>query len=172
MADFKHHRYVRADVYTGSRRALIAAGIAKSEWFPCEPQLDKFGRTRRTFQVDDRTRICQYGPAGDRWAVHLETSPAERAARGKEERRLRAIEEQQKAESIRRRPLASPVSRDSLSDTELHHVRLLRSLTDRRRTIVLELANDLMYYEATEEESVAPSNRTYLQLVVDNERAR
>ena len=37
----------------GSKAALLAAGLARSEWFPAGDERDKFGRRKRTFYISE-----------------------------------------------------------------------------------------------------------------------
>lgn len=69
----RHQQLSWGDIYEGDQAALIEAGVAKADWFPVEPQFDKWGRTRRTFKVESEGRsvsLCQRG-TGDYWGIRV-----------------------------------------------------------------------------------------------------
>lgn len=67
----KHKRYHWGDLYSGSRTALIEAGVAAKGWFPAKPVLDNRGRKQRSFDIGDtgHIRIHQHDGARDHWSV-------------------------------------------------------------------------------------------------------
>lgn len=79
----RHQQLSWGDIYEGDQAALIEAGVAKADWFPVEPQFDKWGRTRRTFKVESEGRsvsLCQRG-TGDYWGIRVYLRDGERRER-------------------------------------------------------------------------------------------
>lgn len=176
------------DRYIGTKEALIAAGLARAEWFPVSrPMIDRRGK-KRTFEiVSDLSRQCERGPTAliggggwrhvqlqalqnGRWELNIPLSN-EAIARREAARMARHKEKATTDEEKFQRALHAlpPVSSGSLSDTELHHIRVLRGLNDRRWSTVLDLAEGLLVCEGNDGD-VTPPKVARLQLVVDNDR--
>jgi hypothetical protein len=97
-AGVKRWKCTGSDEYTGSREALLAAGHARAEWFPAGAQLDRRGRTRRTFSVPG-----PFGPVvlterrNGQWRVEVPVSRDEC-----ERRRAEWVAQRQREQKLRK----------------------------------------------------------------------
>lgn len=165
------------DSYIGSKEALVAAGVAREEWFPSAPQPGRRGYTKRAFKIqtqhgaarlDDRLR--------GRWELCIPIADAESAQRRAERERAHDLEtaEQQQREQAAiaarwdRLELA-PLS-GNITEAEKRHLRILRTLSDDAMAYILDVASRLVVSDTemeTRGDDASP-RRACLRLVVDN----
>jgi hypothetical protein len=104
----KHEALLWCDCYTGKKEALIAAGVAKVEWFPAGVVRDKRGRMRHTFDFEieglGQVKLRQVEPSYREWSLYLPISEEEEEKRLKDhkakgEARRREWEANEEAEA-------------------------------------------------------------------------
>src|SRR5258708_20226487 len=99
----KHEQWMWCDTYSGSKAALIAAGLAKPEWFPTSPQ-SPGGRRRgvkrkfkfplphslkREAKIRGRTSDIELiDRVKGTWELHIPVSDEEEAKRRARHKRL------------------------------------------------------------------------------------
>jgi hypothetical protein len=175
------------DCYTGTKEQLVAAGICLPDWFPETLAKHKRGQKRTYYRVQLVQRSDTTGAWY--WVVKIWTSDAERKRRedelkrqwGEDRRRVderreredqerRAQEAQEAAEIRRTITLAPPVTAASLTEAELRHIRILRTVGADLREHFLDLAEVSLVGEAKRGKLAWPqSGRPTLQIVVDNQ---
>ena len=81
MKNVRHIICWYGDIFEGAQASLIDAKLAMPEWFPTEPQFDKWGRRRRTFNFQDQRGEIKLAQVGDRdsWCLRI-TWPDRHAA--------------------------------------------------------------------------------------------
>lgn len=180
-----------ADFYTGTQEALTAAGICKAEWFPSELEKDERfcpPRTKRTYAVAARDPAITLTHRLDSegrpyWVARFDVPEAERAARQREKERedesygppsaLPWSDREATGRDVAHAPiaLAPPVAPGSLTQAELYHLRLLRTLSEDGRDFVLDFVERVAMGEASKRATHPKSAaRSSLRVVVDNSR--
>lgn len=172
-------KWIARDCYVGTREILVHAGVARADWFPAA-----VAPGRRVFKVHTATdRIKLVARSSCEWEIQVPVSATERKRRQQEfDRQLKAhraaqaredaqLESQEDAELRQSITLAPPVEPVSLSGSELHHLRLLRTVGHRTRGSILDFTERLLLADARYGElSLRQGPR--LTLVVDNTRPR
>lgn len=171
-------RMTYCDQYVGIKDDLIAAGYADARWFP-----DRFiegkrkGTIKRSFRIAiDTGNVKLLDLKNGHWQLRLPISQEREKARRdeyyleKEQRRREAAEREElrRQEIMRSLRLANLVTPGSLSNAELHHVRILRTLAEEERYVVMESAEQFLRMSDVCHGSDAQP-RPRLRLVVDNE---
>ena len=174
-------KWVAADTYTGTKQALILAGIAQADWFPniSRPR-NRPGSARRALTIDTATgRIKLIACTSRKWEIEIPVSEEERSRREREHHRqvkaerdaTRADEERQGEQEDERLKksvtLAPAVAADGLSAAELLHIRLLRTVNRRTRDNILAFTERLMLADAKYGD-LAQRQLPHLVLVIDN----
>ena len=170
-------KWIARDCYVGTREILVHAGVAQAEWFPAAA-----ARGRRVFTVRTAAgRIKLVERSGCEWEIQLPVGAAERKRRQQElDRQLKAhraaqvwedelLESQEDAALRQSITLAPAVEPLSLSDAELRHLRLLRTVGHRTRASILDFTERLLLADARYGE-LALKQGPRLTLVVDNTR--
>lgn len=168
-------KWIDRDCYVGTREALVLEGIAQADWFPSAT-----ARGRRAFTVDTASgRVKLIARSISEWEIDVPVPEAERQRRECELRRqLKAhrvamsleeeqLLEQEDAALSRSITLAPPVEPGSLSESELRHLRLLRTVGHRSRGSVLDFTERLLLVDARYGE-LAQRQPPRLVLAVDN----
>jgi hypothetical protein len=178
-------KLVDRDSYAGTQETLILAGIAQADWFPSSAMPGRpFSRAGRAFTIKTAAgRIKLVIRAGRKWEIDVPVSGEERSRRKRELHRqikaerdaLRSEEEQlveQEDEGLRKSiTLAPPVEPGSFSESELHHIRLLRTINHRTRSNILGFTERLMLSDARYGD-LAQRQAPKLVLAIDNTRRR
>jgi hypothetical protein len=166
----RYTKYGRDDFFEGPKQALIDAGYALTEWFPCSPILDKHGRTKRSFFIldDNGKRITLRDMGNGRWCLWRPVSGEEC------ERRHREGPAQDDGEALAAiLKTLPPFVPGSMSDSERYHMRILRALDAGRRGALTILAASLLISDSKRRELDQPKPaRPGLRLVIDNDQAR
>ena len=171
-------KWIAQDCYVGTQEALVEAGVAQASWFP-----DTIAPGRRAFSIQTANcRIKLVARSKSEWDVEVPVSAAERERReselnaqlkarhfalASEKERLWADEDAALRRSI---TLAPPVELPSLSESELRHLRVLRTVGQRTRGNILDFTERLLLVDARYGE-LAQRQAPRLSLVVDNARA-
>jgi hypothetical protein len=164
----QNHPYY--DRHLGERDELIAAGLAKPDWFPTGAQRARRG-VKRTFAiVTELSRSTTYSRRqlhvelhdrrNGRWELRIPVSEQEerrrieaahrRCQEADRARELAAMRKAAAAESEREARIARlirglpPFVPGSMSQAERHQMRILRGLSEQRREIVMGLLERLL----------------------------
>jgi hypothetical protein len=187
----KYERLVWGELYEGTKVALIAAGVAESEWFPSVPvqMPSRPGKIERRFRFprEDGMTVVRMLPPYQRgiWSVSVycsneqkegcrEQSWAELAAARAEQERIQfqREEEEEKRKVAAAINILPPFRPGSMSESERHHMRVLRELRDTHREMIMDLALSLLanpYDAPAKQDNIAAEQRANgLKLVVDN----
>ena len=170
-------KWIDRDCYAGTREALVHAGIAQADWFPG-------GTTAqwRAFTVAAASGCITLVPrTSTEWEIDIPVSAAERERREQECERQRTARraaqareegqfELEDAKLRRSIALAPAVEPGSLSESELRHLRLLRTVGRRTRDSILDFTERLLLADARYGE-LAQRQPPRLVLAVDNTRA-
>lgn len=179
----KYNKYPSQDGYSGTKEALIAAGVAQPEWFPEGIQRHKGGRLKHVFKFDvENGRASLRKDKAGEWHLdlpipfvefirrHDELDAESEQRRATERRRDADTEyEQQVREAddlVRRLPSLD----GELGAGEIDQVRVLRALSDKSWRIIcriskLTLLSDMKYGDLRQELRPLPPK---LYLAVDN----
>lgn len=178
-------KWIARDCYAGTKEALILAGIAQADWFPSVPiPAARLGSAKRAFTIKAAAgRIKVIVRTSRKWEIDIPVSEEERGRREREhEQQIKAerealraqeerLEEQEDARLRKSINLAPPVAPGSLSEAELHHIRLLRTVSSRTRGNILGFTERLMLADAKYGD-LAQRQSPQLVLVIDNTRAK
>jgi hypothetical protein len=178
-------KWIARDCYAGTKEGLILAGIAQADWFPSVPIPPgaRLRSAKRAFTVKAAAgRIKVIVRTSRKWEIDIPVSEEERSRREREHDRqikaerdaLRAEEERQEEQEdagLRKAiTLAPQVAPSSLSEAELHHIRLLRTVNYRTRSNILGFTERLMLADARYGD-LAERQLPQLVLAIDNTRA-
>jgi hypothetical protein len=168
-----------SDRYTAKKETLIAAGIARAEWFPPVPVPipNRPGKFQRSFIVETERGDVDLteNQATEKWTVGLPVCDEEQQRRDAEWRaqiELRQAEHESREEAERLAALKvalrslPPFVPGSMSEAERHHMRILRGLDDEHREHLIDLAERMLTVPSNQPR-LGPERRG-LQLVIDN----
>lgn len=185
LPSVKHESEAFHDLFWGTKEDLLLTRVCQPEWFQVVPKVRKNGAQQRRFRVvhpDRGTDILLVDQRDGTWFVRIEASAEEcKKRRQADEAKRRqaheaASEDKEVAyeKTLRRRLTTLPkFVPGSMSEGEIHAMRVMRALDDRHWDDIVSFAERFLVSEQRDESQKIPAERPRaprLQLVVDNDQ--